>query len=378
VSAPIWIADAADRYRVDRPRVFGPGLRAKPTRRGVVVLDLHYSADPDGVTPELVVREMRRLGCEQRDDGTWSLSWRWLKEMELDWVAQSSAQVFDSLEQQEQHILEPAYYLRYEIPHDARPSDEARLIECEPGEVGPIRVWISPLDQPGNLPDGAYVQRSFGVGSDISEGVGASDSTVVVFTADTREHAAVFADNTIRPVDVGRVAVALCRYYNNALLCMVRKMHGISALREVLDLGYTRVWREKVQNRAVEYAAENYGWPKGEASSPQLFGRWQDALRHQQVTLHDAITLDQHRQYLYDEHGRISHSALRHLPVEVRQRHGDLVIGAALAYRAVIDLPKYQEYSHDTSPPELSMAWRRQQRELRRQRDRALPYGEVR
>ncbi len=65
---------------------------------------------------------------------------------------------------------------------------------------------------------------------DVSEGVGESDSTVEVFAGDTREQAAELADNHMTPAELGRFAAAVARFYNDALVCCVRPMHGMQKL----------------------------------------------------------------------------------------------------------------------------------------------------
>ena len=299
----------------------GPGISARPTATGFVAVDLGYEADPIAFTPDVIASEKAALP-----------GWRWRKEYERDFGAQAGMPVFEPewLDAQRSQIRNPECRLAW--------GQETNTVSRH--ETGDILVWGDPDEprpgQPAGFGPGP--PRPCGIGIDVGEGVGQSDSTIQVFFADTIEQCAEFASNTIKPTDLGRVAVALAKHYNNALICCVRKMHGITVLRSILDdCGYQTVWRQKSTDRVTEINAASYGWPGGEASSPYLFGTWIDAIQHRRAMLHSQTTLDQHRQYIYDVTGRITHQARADLPAQVRERHGDLVIGCALAYRACLD-----------------------------------------
>jgi len=391
---------------ITKPTTLMTGLTAMPTTRGIVVANLHYSADPIAMTPAVIKRERLRLGCRQNPDGSWHDSWRWRKEMELDWQAQSGKPVFgDCLDHQRQFIREPVYTMDWNF--EPLGMSEAQFIADTPegmaydrGEVipakrdakdrvvlspgfwrltkdrrervldaflvrqdgGRVKVWLPPSSQPETMPDHAErVVRACGIGMDVSEGVAASDSTIVVMFADNREQAAEFADNEIHPADLGRMGVAVARYFNSALICCVRKMHGITTLRTMHDeCGYGYIWRSTDPNKTSEVSTANLGWAGGEASSPYLFGRWLDAMEKHEPILHSMTLVDQMRQYIYDDAGRITHQRLVNLPPGVRDRHGDLVIGGALAYRACLDLPRFGKIKPEDDAPYGSFNWRMQ------------------
>ena len=267
------------------------GITAKPTRTGFVSVDLAYQADPIAFTPDVIAEEKAGLP-----------GWRWEKEYERAWNAQAGQPVFEVewLERQRERIETPLITLAW--------NPEAKGLGITPvspkhpalieQERGPIRIYRLPTAPPEALPAGVVaVRRACGIGIDVGEGVGQSDSTIQVFFADNNEQCAEFASNTVRPADLGRIAVALARYYSDALICCVRKMHGITVLRTIMDeCGYQMVWRSKPMDKIMELDAKSYGWPGGEATSPYLFGKWTDAMQYDSVRLHSLTTLDQHRQ----------------------------------------------------------------------------------
>ena len=347
---------------ITAPTVLMPGMTATPTSRGVLVIDLGPEADPIGLTPEILDMEKARLGCRRKPDGSWDLSWKYRKEYLRDFGAQAGQHVFDAdwLDRQRPNIDNPLFKMDLQ---------DGELI---PNARGRLSVWIRPDFQPREVQRlGDTVKLAFGIGIDVSEGVGNSDSTIEVFRADNREQAAEFKCNHIRPGDLGRMAAAIGRYYNNALICCVRKMHGVTTLRTLLDeCHYPYLWADRSHDGVTEKRAEQLGWAQGEASSPALFGRWMDEVQYGRVTLHSMTLLQQHEQYIYDEAGRITHQSLAHLPTEVRNRHGDLVIGSALALRACIDMPRFVKRVPVDTAPFGSINWMREHPDVPRDKDK--------
>jgi len=348
--------------KITEPTRIMRDLTARPTRTGFVSVDLGYNADPIAFTPDVIATEREGLP-----------GWRWRKEYEREWDAQAGQPVFDNawLDIQAERIVNPIQTAAWDAEatsHDIEPISNLSPSIVE-REHGPIKLFKLPNEQPASLPEGATrVTRACGIGIDVGEGVGQSDSTIQVFFADNYEQAAEYASSSVRPADLGRIAVALAKLYNDALICCVRKMHGITVLRTIMDdCGYAHVWRTKPTDKDMELDSKSYGWPGGEASSPYLFGKWVDAMQYDATILHGLTTLQQHRQYIYDEDGRIVHQAIATLPVNVREKHGDLVIACALAYRACLDMPKYTAERKKKIKP-YSFEWRAERARIKKER----------
>ena len=121
--------------------------------------------------------------------------------------------------------------------------------------------------------------------------------------------------------------------------------------------------------RSAAEKTKNLGWPYGEVCD-LLMGRWRDALATEGlVHLRDLETIEQHQQYVYDEHGRPCHQRLRSEKLDIREKHGDLVVGVALAYRAVIDLPLYSRVAPDRAPAGSAAGRSAKRRRLAKQKD---------
>ena len=252
-------------------------------------------------------------------------------------------------------VIRPSFWL---LSIDERERELSRWLV--PKANGRIACWLDPWTRPAGLPDTmASGERQFAAGADVGEGVSASETTCIVLASDTREQAAEFGSNRITPGDFGLLMAAICRYFNGALALPVRKMHGITVLRSLVDdAGYSYVWHDHVRERQVETQTASLGWAKGETSDDYLFGKWVQAIKNKDVILHSAELVRQLGQYIYDEAGRVCLSALAGLSTEERRRHGDRAVGAALAWRAMLDLPQFVKAVPVETAPVNSRAWR--------------------
>jgi hypothetical protein len=326
---------------IGETRVVMEGMTVRGNSNEFIAVDLGYEASP------LITEE--HIESERRN----SPGWRFQQEYCRNWDAQTGSPVFEPewIQEQEANSRNPIQRMELHtvtkggIPQrDALGHVKSILVQHPNGR---LKVYVTPDTAAGHT----LSLRNYGIGMDVGAGVEKSDSTIVVMSSHNREQAASLACNTIRPSELGRFAAVVGAWYNNALICCVSKMHGLTALRAITDVGYPRIWRKTNPKRGmVESKTKVLGWPYGEVSD-LLMGRWRDALATEGlVKLHDLETIQQHKQYVYDEVGRVCHQRLRSEPVAVREKHGDLVIACGLAYRAVIDIPKYTSVTPRQAP----------------------------
>jgi hypothetical protein len=322
--------------KITAPTVLCAGMTAKPTSRGFVSVDLGIEADPETFTPALVERAMIEHGCRRRADGSWFLSWSWRMNYLRDFDAQTGQRLFaeETLALQQPNLRNPLR--RMDLDHEG-----LRLIESRQGRV---YVYCEPDAQPDEYPEGVVsVARTVGIGMDVGLGTGASGSAGYGMFGDTREQAVEFHDNETSPNDFGRLAVAVAKYYNDALVCCVGKMHGMTTIRTMVDeLHYPHLWHHRMAQRQTERETAKLGWMKGEASDPRLFDDWNDALAKGGPVVHSVTALGQHREWVYDHAGHVCHRSLTSATVNERLLHADLVVAAALSWRACADLPHFR------------------------------------
>lgn len=343
-------------YKVERPTVFFRGLTARPLSTGFIRVDVRTQADAIAFTPEIIATEQMRLGGAN--------GWRWRKEYEGDFLAQAGQHVFSN-EAVETHRGTCRDKPLYRMDLD---EDGMKLVRTPTGR---LLVYVDPTARPEWVPeDVVHIKRQFAFGMDIGAGVGKSDSTMIGLSADIRDQVAEFCENGVSPSDVGRFAVATAKYFNNALLVPVGRMHGLTAIRAMIQLGYTRIWHHAKIQTLVETSTSNLGWMRGEMSDPLLFGRLKDAVEKFEAKLYSLALVEQLGQYIYDKSGRICHSGTADMTVLNRYSHGDRVVGLSLAIRGVSDLPKFSDMVRK-DPPSDSYASRK--REQKRQKEAA--YG---
>ena len=331
------------------------GLTVRGNRNGFVAVDLGMDADPLTFTPAVIDAE--RAGMP---------GWRFKKEYLRDWDAQTGQPVFEEawIEVQRAKATEPKGYMDIHrvtkngiVQRDSLGQVKYVLVP-KSAKRGRVKIYMWPDERPPDMPEHiTEFAREFGAGMDVGG------------TADTREVAAVVADNRIRPGMLGRLAVAVGKFYNNALICCVRKMHGITTIRAMADRGYPMIWRDTDPRKMVEVKTANLGWKRGEISDDLLIGKWIDAMEGDLVTLRDIEMINQHRAYIFDEMGRPCHQRLKSQPVAVREKHGDLVIGGALMYRAVLDLPKFRIRTPQAPPPGSPADRRRKYEQARKRKE---------
>ena len=339
-------------------RVVMEGMTVRGNGNEFIAVDLGYEASPL-ITEELIASARRN-----------SPGWRFQQEYMRNWDAQTGAPVFEEswMSKQDANARNPLYLMelhtvmRDGIPQRTSLGHVKQMLVKHPR--GRLKVYVQPDASAGHT----LTLRNYGIGMVVGAGVEKSDSTIVVMSSHNREQAASLACNTIRPSELGRFAAVVGKWYNDALICCVLKMHGLTALRAITDVGYPMIWRSRSSKKGmIEAKTKNMGWPYGEVGD-LLLGRWRDALGTDGIILlRDLETIQQHRQYVYDEYGRPCHQRLKSEPMMVREKHGDLVIGAALAYRACIDLPQYKRVAPDRAP-ERSAAGRSEKRKAAKKR----------
>lgn len=320
------------------------GLKARRLSTGYLAVDLSYKADPEGWTEQRITDMKEELS-----------SWQWRKEMERDFGAQAGQPLFgtEALDRMRGQVRKPLYRMDLSDKHELVMRDSGRLA-----------VYMDPSDQPPVLPSGVeHVDRSFGIGIDVSEGVAKSDSALEVFTGDTYEQAAELADSRITPVELGRFAAATGHYFNQALICCVRKVHGLAVLRTMVDeKHYPRVWFERRDHKHVPQKTHDLGYGGSEMALLYMVDGYKDAIQRGALRLSSQQCLNQHYQYIYDKEGRLT---IQHLADESpgkRSRHGDMVIACALAYKAICDLPKFQKVMETMTTERWMQEYLRRQR----------------
>ena len=191
----------------------------------------------------------------------------------------------------------------------------------------PFKVWEEP--QSGVL---------YSAGVDTAEGLGHGDqSCVQVLRQDTGEQVACFCDR-LPPDLAGVVAYRLGIWYQGALLVVEANNHGIATLNTLRHMGYKSLYRRRQTNRLYNRVTEEFGFKTTRSTKPLIIADLDEALRKQEVMIHEPETFVELKGYVRDEAGRMGGSPF-----------DDRVMALALAHhgRAYMHLREPEDVAKD-------------------------------
>ena len=220
---------------------------------------------------------------------------------------------------------------RGELDYDAQ---VARPEGFREDEAGHLMMWVQPsLD--GRIPPGDYA-----VGVDISEGTGASFSCISVGNMLTGEKVADYANPSIKPYELARLAVALCRAFGDgteegAFLIWEANGPGREFGDEVQRQGYSRVWRR--ENMASKARSQFPGWMSTADEKTSLFGSYRRALAERTFLNRDRDAVKECFKYATNANGVPEYQGGSFDLGRIGQSHGDIVVADALLNKAFED-----------------------------------------
>jgi len=202
------------------------------------------------------------------------------------------------------------------------------------GLTPPFKVWAEP--ESGRL---------YSIGVDTAEGLGHGDqSCVQVVRVDTGEQCACYCER-IPPDLIAVIAHRMGRWYNAALLVVEANNHGIATLNTLRHLGYRSLYRRRQVNRIYNRVTEEYGFKTTRSTKPLIISGLDEALRNQEVIVHEPETFVELKGYVRDEAGHMGGSPF-----------DDRVIALALAHhgRGYMHLREPEEAERDDY---MTFAW---------------------
>jgi hypothetical protein len=232
-----------------------------------------------------------------------------------------------------------------------------------PAENGDFKLWQ-------HLPFGRPLEnRTYTVSCDISQGMGASNSTLVVTDDKLQEKIAEWAGPYMMPHDFARLAVATCRFFHDAagtpaLLAWESNGPGQVFGKCVMDQGFENVWYEPGE-RTVP------GWSSTSEKKLLLLGAYKAAQMDHQYLERSFECVHEQRNYVIVADGTISYVDSRGLvdPSGAKDNHGDRVIATALGHH-VSKTRRTAAKEQEAEFQNGSRGWFNQQREEKLNRDR--------
>ena len=223
------------------------------------------------------------------------------------------------------------------VTHDASEPTGCYQLEQEPdgrpalvpSHSGQIRCWVP-------IQNGAPLSgRDYGIGVDVSNGTGSSNSCFSVSDRQTGEKVAEWACSTVTASEWGRLGALLGRCFSghSGEALMIWEGNGGAGRNfgdALLAEGYSRVWRRVSPAGQV---SDRPGWVSTPVEKEVLLKGYNDALLSRRYINRSRAALLECKQYLYTGAGRIEHSA-EYFAKGTKSGyggHGDMVIADALS-----------------------------------------------
>jgi len=138
------------------------------------------------------------------------------------------------------------------------------------------------------------------LGNDPSGGTGNDDMAIQVFCCETGEQVLEFLNNTINPVECGRLLVQLGNEFNTAYLIIEGNNHGLSTIPIVKEsYERNRIFKSRYGTKTT---APKYGWMNSQQSKHALIGTIIEGLP--EVVIHGRQTVDELNSFEETPEGR--------------------------------------------------------------------------
>ena len=267
-----------------------------------------------------------------------------------------------------------------DLDYDIVTADPSGFRESDSGR---LKLWFL-LDGDG----GFQTDHRLVMGVDVSAGTGASNSTISVYDVATNEKLLEYANPYIRPEELARQAVAICKW-------MKIKIPGDGALRNPMvvweingpgqqfysrmcDLRYGNIYLRVKENKLSEEVTDLPGWASTKETKLSLLGEYRAAVEKFECVNRSKIALEECLEYVFNPAGGVSHSKAEDKddPTGAKSNHGDRVMADALAWKGMKSRKGKPKPPEKPSVPVGSLAWRMKQRaEMNRKPNRELGDG---
>jgi hypothetical protein len=241
-----------------------------------------------------------------------------------------------------------------------------------------LELWTVLTDK--GRPDPA---RQYAIGADISQGTGASNSSLCIADKVSKVKVAQFTTPHMDPTEFAKNAVVIGRWFNNALLCWEVNGPGTAFGNTVQDLNYSNIFFRRQEDNFSKKYTDKPGWvsggSKGAATKQALLSDYRQAVQSGIFINRSAIALDECLDYVFDDSGGVLNAKSRNDadPTGAKDNHGDRVIADALCWKMIrtpVGKKKttQEELEATREPPRNSFGGRRLQE--KRQREKLSRY----
>ena len=230
---------------------------------------------------------------------------------------------------------------------------------------GRLKLWINPT-----LGLVLPTDRNYAIGVDIATGTGASNSAITIGDCLTGEKVGEYVDPKIRPDELGRLAVALGRWFKGmgkeAFMIWEAPGPGRNFGDVVMKAGYRNVYFRKNELALNSKTGNVPGWWPTKDEKRAVYGEYRRALNEAEFVNKSADSLRECKEIVYTDGGWVVHgrSMATPDPSGARENHGDRPTADALCWKGMRGKTAQKLSSNDMQVGTL--AWRRLQASQRK------------
>lgn len=250
------------------------------------------------------------------------------------------------IDQHRRHTIDPYHTGTIRVP-DASQAELSlmlgnksdKIARWVAGTAAPEwRIWMELVG--GRPPEGGR----YGIGVDLSAGVGASNTVFSVVDLDKARKVAEFASPTTPPETAARLCAAAGCFFRGrggpAVVNFEINGPGELFMRTMTRLGYPALFSPSQSTDSAGMTG-GYGWRSTPQTKETLLTDYRDCLSRDRFINPSARALDELSTYHYDRGGRLVSTINEEDPMAdvARTPHGDRVIADALACQLVLHAP---------------------------------------
>jgi len=235
-------------------------------------------------------------------------------------------------------------------------------IEFMEGENGPLKLWINP-DAYGKIPEDLSIAGGF----DISAGTGASNSTATFVNVKTGEKIAEYANPKVMPESYASVAIALCKFFNEAFMIPDGAGPGRTFCDMVLKLGYRNLYFRRNEEGIAKKVSDKPGVFLNPREKRTTLEKYRLCLKNKVFIQRSHEANQECLSYIYVGQ-EMEHSAAKNStdPSGAGASHGDRVVADALSCKALESLEDKKKDTPSEIPPNCYAARKRDRDEKKR------------
>jgi hypothetical protein len=242
---------------------------------------------------------------------------------------------------------------------DFVPKQKQKLMDAD-GRSNRAKLWFNVLSQSKRPPQ----DTTYSIGTDISAGMGASDSALSVIDDRTKEKVFEFYSNGMTPTEFAVATIAVMEWFTTPIgrpfIAWDMGGPGFQYAARLQEYPGLLCYRHENQSGDL---AKTPGVPGSKTIKNELFESYRSAIFSELMVTHSEEAYKQCEQFVHDGTGGICHqSSLSTEDKSARgDQHGDIVTSECMAWRATENRPK--PVAETPKAPYGSIAWDDQNQE---------------